>query len=80
MKVNELEEATDQGVGAEADQHPAVTALADSSYPLTPKSSKKVFMETLLTPTHSTVEHIYDAKKAQEIFVADHSEVHITVS
>ena len=80
VKITELEEASDHGGFVKPKQHPSVTALSNSASPLTPTSSKKVFMETLLTPTHNTAEHIYDPKKANELFVADHSEVHIAVS
>lgn len=37
-------------------------------------------METLLTPAHSTLEHIYDPEKAAELFVPGHTDVAITVS
>ena len=47
--------------------------------PLTPRTSKKAFMETLLTPAYSTQEEIYDAEKAMELFIPLHTEIKITV-
>ena len=37
-------------------------------------------METLLTPSHSTQEEIYDREKALELFVPGHTDIGITVS
>ena len=48
--------------------------------PLTPKSSKKAFMETLLTPAHSTQEEIFDKEKVAELFMPGHTHIGITVS
>ena len=48
--------------------------------PLTPQSSKKEFMETLLMPTPHTIDKIYDPQKAAELFVRDHTDIRISVS
>ncbi len=48
--------------------------------PLTPGSSKKAFMETLLTPSTNIQEQLYDKEKASDLFVQGHSEITISVS
>ena len=48
--------------------------------PLTPGSSKKAFMETLLTPSTNVQDQIYDKDKASDIFVQGHSDISISVS
>ncbi len=47
--------------------------------PLTPGSSKKAFMETLLTPSTNVQDQLYDGEKASDIFVQGHSEISISV-
>ncbi len=47
--------------------------------PLTPGSSKKAFMETLLTPSTNVQDQLYDREKASDIFVQGHSEISISV-
>lgn len=47
--------------------------------PLTPQSNKKVFMETLLTPTPNTIDRVFDKEKAIELYAADHNDIKITV-
>ncbi|XP_003384967.1 PREDICTED: uncharacterized protein LOC100640359 [Amphimedon queenslandica] len=46
--------------------------------PLTPKSSKKIFMETLLMPTPNTIDSIFDEEKALELFASDHKDIKIS--
>ena len=47
--------------------------------PLTPGSSKKAFMETLLTPSTNVQDQLYDRDKASDIFVQGHSDISISV-
>jgi hypothetical protein len=47
--------------------------------PLTPHSTKKAFMETMLAPEPSTLDEIYDDERAREVFVTEHHVVSIEV-
>ena len=55
-------------------------AAPSLALPLTPQSSKKEFMQTLLMPTPVTIDNIYDPQKAAELFVRDHTDIRISVS
>ena len=65
-------------------QLPAIQEPADISpsppAPLTPHSTKKAFMETMLAPEPSTLDDIYDEERARELFVPSHNVVSIEVS
>ena len=43
-------------------------------------SSKKVFMETLLTPTPNTIEKVFNSDKAAELFMEGHRDILVEVS
>ena len=61
-------------------QLPMVQDVVDAGpSPLTPRSTKKAFMETLLAPQPSALDEIYDEERAREVFVAGHNEVAIEV-
>ena len=64
-------------------QLPVVQEPTDSTpippTPLTPRSSKKAFMETLLAPEPSTLDEIYDTERAAELFVPGYVDVAIAV-
>ena len=47
--------------------------------PLTPHSTKKAFMETMLAPEPTTLDEIYDDERAREVFVTGHHVVSIEV-
>ena len=47
--------------------------------PITPRSSKKMFMDALLAPATLTQEPLYDRDKAADIFAPGHVDISITV-
>ena len=47
--------------------------------PITPRTSKKMFMDALLAPATLTQEPLYDRDKAADIFAPGHADISITV-
>jgi hypothetical protein len=47
--------------------------------PITPRTSKKMFMDALLAPDTLTQEQLYDRDKAAELFTSGHADIGITV-
>ena len=47
--------------------------------PITPRTSKKMFMDALLAPDMLTQEQLYDRDKAAELFTPGHADIGITV-
>lgn len=47
--------------------------------PITPRTSKKMFMDALLAPATLTQEPLYDRDKAADIFTPGHADISITV-
>lgn len=78
------EESTDDGSSSPrhyAPSPPPVSRIASTSTPpLTPQSSKKIFMETLLMPTPNTIDSVFDEEKALELFASNHKDIQISVS
>ena len=47
--------------------------------PITPRTSKKMFMDALLAPDTLTQEQLYDRDKAADLFTSGHADISITV-
>lgn len=60
-------------------QEPVEVPTSPPAAPLTPRSTKKAFMETMLAPEPSTLDDIYDEERAREVFVPGHNVVSIEV-
>lgn len=69
-------------------QLPAESPTHEQSYldrpktpltPLTPGSSKKAFMETLLAPPTMSQDHSYIKDRAVELFMKGHEDIGVTV-
>ena len=61
------------------DHSPKHKILSNFVTPLTPQTNKKVFIETLLMPTPSTIDRVFDEEKAIELFAANHNDIQISV-